>query len=717
MNNFAISTKAVLQASPRNFLHSKVTAEHLELDAAVYVRQSTGAQLRDHQESTARQYAMKDRVIALGWEPDNVMVIDDDLGLSGSGSAQREGFRRLLELITDQKVGLVAGLEMSRLARNSKDWSDLFEVCAIFNTLIADEDGVFDPHDPNDRLVLGLKGIISEMELHTMKVRLERGRLSKAQRGELFHDVPVGYVLDACGIPQFDPDESARHVMKMFFEQFQVIGSSHALFHYLSEHHIRLPFRNRQAGITNQIDWRLAAKTTVYELLKHPLYAGAYGYGRKKKYGLKSPQKASKKHLPPEQWKVLLLDRHPAYITWQQYCDNQQRLAENDSRPDRSGPVRGGTALLGGIIKCGHCGRRLSASYPKDSHSMYGCFRHQTVAAATPCHSSIRCEILDSFVESKILEALSPAGVELSLQVIENEEARRLQIEKLFVDRVAQARYAVEVAERGYRHVDPANRLVAAQLEKNWEKSLIEQQATEQELNERRGQVSTKLAQAQRDVMLQCSRDVHSLWNYSLSVVDRKEILRLLLQQVIVTVQNNTQRVDVRLQWRGGYESVYEITRTVTLYPQMDNYRELMARMLQLVLEGLRTPEVATILEQEGYRSPRHTKPISASMISKLLADDPTSHQQLTAPEPLDDQWLGSDLASAIGVAEKKLKDWVTRGWAIADQRPFGRVWLFWADETELQRLRRLSEHQSGQGRPAPPESLRTPQSKIRKTN
>jgi DNA invertase Pin-like site-specific DNA recombinase len=261
-------------------LSSKITAEHLRLRAALYIRQSTGTQLRDHQESTARQYALRDRLIALGWSRDQVVIIDEDLGVSGSGTAERIGFRRLLKLITDQQVGIVIGLEMSRLARNSKDWSDLFEVCAIFETLIADEDGVFNPVEPNDRLVLGLKGIIAEMELHTMKVRLERGRMNKAARGELFHDVPVGYMLDARGLPILDPDESARHVMKLFFELFQSLGSSHGLFHYLSEHNIPLPFRGNRRDVSSPIDWRLASKTTVYALLKHPLYAGAFGYRR-----------------------------------------------------------------------------------------------------------------------------------------------------------------------------------------------------------------------------------------------------------------------------------------------------------------------------------------------------------------------------------------------------------------------------------------------------
>jgi len=276
---------------------SKVTEEHLQLGAALYVRQSTSAQLREHQESTVRQYALKNRLIGFGWPDERITVIDDDLGTSGCGNADRPGFRRLLKLVTDERVGIVLGLEMSRLARNSKDWNDLFEVCAIFHTLIADEDGVFDPQDPNDRLVLGLKGIIAEMELYTMKVRLERGRLNKAQRGALFHDMPVGYVLDEHGLPRLDPDESARHVMKMFFELFDSLGSSHALFHHLAEHNIKLPFRKTRGGRASEIDWRLAAKTTVYDLLKHPLYAGAYGYGKQTNYRQKNRQYPGNKSL------------------------------------------------------------------------------------------------------------------------------------------------------------------------------------------------------------------------------------------------------------------------------------------------------------------------------------------------------------------------------------------------------------------------------------
>ena len=694
----------------RTSLHSsKTTAEHLQLGAALYIRQSTGTQLREHQESTARQYALQDRLVALGWARDQVVVIDEDLGVSGSGSVKRRGFARLLKLITDQQIGIVIGLEMSRLARNSKDWSDLFEVCAIFHTLIADEDGVFDPVDPNDRLVLGLKGIIAEMELHTMKVRLERGRMNKAARGELFHDVPVGYVLDARGLPIFDPDESARHVMKFFFELFDRLGSSHGLFHYLVEHNILLPFRENRRDLSGTIDWRLPSKTTVYGLLKNPLYAGAFGYRRYKRYGQKSKEKGGRKHLPPEQWKVLIKDLHPAYITWEAYEKIQQRMRDNDNVGDRRGVPREGSALLAGIVRCAHCGRRLSPSYPCNSYPIYSCGRHRTMAGVSPCYSSIRCTTLDEFVESKILEAIGPSGVELSFRVIEDEVVRRAQLDTVYAHRVEQARYAKENSERRYRHVDPANRLVAAQLEREWEQSLIELESATQQLHQFRNASPIRLSDIERERLRTACTDIRQLWKSNATLVERKQIARLLLTQVDVDVQHNSDQVQVTLHWSGGFESVHQIIRTVLQFQQLDGYQSLIDRALSLTLSGCSAPQVAVILQQEGYRCPRHFKPLSASTIIKLLMANPAAKKQLTAPDLTSHQWLAGDLARVITVPEKRLKDWVTRGWVSAIQRPHGREWIIFADEQELARLQALARRQTGQGRPLPPEELRIP--------
>lgn len=704
----SVTTQLPIDKRPQLF-SSKVTEDHLRLRAVLYVRQSTSAQLREHQESTARQYAMKDRLIALGWPEHEVVVIDDDLGISGNGKADRPGFRRLLKLVTDQEVGIVLGLEMSRLARNSKDWSDLFEVCAIFDTLIADEDGVFHPNDPNDRLVLGLKGIISEMELHTMKVRLERGRLSKAQRGELFHDVPVGYILDEQGLPQRDPDESARHVMKLFFEQFDVLGSSHALFHHLASHDIKLPFRNNRRSASEPIDWRIAAKTTVYELLKHPLYAGAYGYGRKKRYGGKGPQTTGKKHLPPEQWKVLIKNRHPAYITWRQYEDNQHRLRENDSREDRTGPLREGSALLAGRLRCAHCGRRMSVSYPKRGHALYHCSRHANVAVAKPCLSSIRCQTLDEFVVGKILEALAPAGIQLSLQVIEDERVRREQLDTLHVQRVEQACFAVDLTERRYKQVDPANRLVASRLEKEWEASLKQHHAATEELHQLRNEKPVTLSGRERDGLRQACADVASLWTDHATIVERKEVVRLLLQLAEVDVLDNSERVGIQLRWSGGFQSCHEITRRVMKFEQLESYDQLIHRIKELAMAGKRSGEIASVLEQEGFHSPRRDTPISPMMVKKLMTENQGLCSQLNDPRLENHHWRAGDLAAKLSIPTKRIKDWVTRGWATAVQRPFGRTWVIYADPDELKRLQELVRSQTGQGRPRPPIELAKP--------
>ncbi len=691
------------------FVSTKITEDHRQLGAALYIRQSTPTQLREHQESTARQYGLRDRLVALGWRSEQVIVIDDDLGISGSAGVDRPGFRRLLQLVADQQVGIVLGLEMSRLARNSKDWHDLFEVCGIFHTLIADEDGVFDPHDPNDRLVLGMKGIIAEMELHTMKVRLERGRLNKAQRGELFHDVPVGYVLDQRGLPMLDADESARHAMTMFFELFQTLGSSHALFHHLAEQNIRLPFRENRRDVGGNIDWRLPAKTTVYQLLRHPLYAGAYGYGRRKRYGQKYAKTPAKKYLPPDQWKVLIKDIHPAYMSWELFERNQQQLRDNDNRQDRCGPAREGPALLAGIVRCAHCGRRLSPNYPRNSHAIYACARHWTMAGVEPCYSSIRCKTLDDFVASKLLEVISPAGVALSLRVIEDEQTRREQLDTLHVHRVEQARYAVDVAERRYGHVDPANRLVAAQLERGWETALGQLDFATRQLDQLRATAPVKLSDSERECLSAACTDVSALWESSATLQERKQISRLLIQRVEVDVQNNSERVCVRLHWSGGFESVHEMTRTVQQFNQLECYETLIDRVLKLTLAGKRSPEVAAILEGEGYRSPRHDRPISAMMLQKLLVEDPRCRRQLTDPNLEADQWSSAQLANTVGIPEKRLKHWVTCGWATAIQRPFGRAWVIFADQRELKRLQALARTQTGQGRPKPAEELRTP--------
>ena len=325
---------------------SKVLSDHLDKLAVVYVRQSSPQQVLENRESTARQYAFAEHAVGLGWPRERVLIIDEDLGKSGRTTERRSGFQRLVTEVTLNHVGLVLGLEMSRLARSSKDWHNLFEMCGLFGSLLADEDGVYDANDPNDRLLLGLKGIMSEMELHIMRNRLERGRDNKAQRGEMFHSVPRGYVILPTGEVDLDPDEQARAVVSLVFDKFDELGSVYGMFHWLIQHDIQLPVRARTGAKKGQLEWRRPSIPSLAQLLHHPIYAGAYAY-RRRPVDPKSRFSQGSNYrpwVPMEQWKVLIKDRLPAYISWDRYLKNRERMKQNQNGPGSVGVPRAGAA-------------------------------------------------------------------------------------------------------------------------------------------------------------------------------------------------------------------------------------------------------------------------------------------------------------------------------------------------------------------------------------
>jgi len=391
---------------------TKILATHWAKLAVVYVRQSSLQQVLENRASTARQYALHDYAVALGWPAARVLIIDEDQGQSGASAQNRAGFQRLLAEVTMNHVGLVLGLEMSRLARSSKDWHHLLAVCALFGTLLADQDGVYDASDPNDRLLLGLKGTMSEVELHTMRQRLERGRLHKAQRGALFHGVPMGYVLLPTGDVDLDPDAQARAVIQLLFEQFETLGSLYGLFHYLVRHHIWLPVRARTGPQKGQLQWRRPSLATLSQVLHHPIYAGASAYGRRPV----DPQGAYTGHparrpkwLPMDQWAVLMQQHLPASITWEQYLKNQERLKQNQSGPDTQGAPREGVALLAGVLVWGTCGRRMHVSSRRIHQPYDNCLRH-CVEATEPACPGVQATVLDTCVAQQVLRALEPAA-------------------------------------------------------------------------------------------------------------------------------------------------------------------------------------------------------------------------------------------------------------------------------------------------------------------
>ena len=424
---------------------TKVNERHLGRLAIAYVRQSTPQQLVEHRESLARQYALSDYALALGWSSARILTIDEDLGKSGRSAEGRPGFQRLLAEVSMDHVGIVMGLEMSRLARSCKDWHHLLEVCAVFGTLLADQDGVYDPNDPNDRLLLGLRGTISEVELHTMRNRLERGKMHKAERGELFMCLPIGYAWSPTKEVVLEPDEQARRVVQLIFEKFAELGSTTAVFRYLIEHDIKIGVRPHDGPNPGVLTWRRPNKTTIFSMMHHPMYAGTYAYGRcpvDPKRRLNRNNKRARKWVPPEQWKVTLHDCVPAYISWEQYEANRERMRQNASRWEARGSPRQGAALLGGLAVCGHCGKRFAVNYARHNIARYDCITHLRECRDKRCQV-IAARCIDELVTQQVLRALEPASLELGLRACEDIRRERERLTVLRQQDLQRAAYEV----------------------------------------------------------------------------------------------------------------------------------------------------------------------------------------------------------------------------------------------------------------------------------
>ena len=440
--------------------HHKIEVHHLDLVAIVYVRQSTLAQLQHHQESTRLQYALVHHAADLGWASDRVLVIDDDQGKSGTTATGRPGFTRLVTEVSLGHVGLILGIEMSRLARSNRDWHHLLEVCALFRTLIGDADGIYNPADYNDRLLLGLKGTMSEAELHILKNRMHQGKLNKARRGALGAPTPTGYIRDAYGEVQMDPDEQVQQVIRLIFRKFEELGTLHALLQYLVEHQVQLGVRERTRAGGGLLTWRRPNRMTLQNLLHNPMYAGVYAYGRRQtdpRKKLAGRNSTGRVTLPPDQWHVLLKDHVPAYISWEQYQEHVTRMAANRNVASLSGAPKRGTGLLSGLLICGHCGHRMVISYqnaPTGSAVRYSCTRQVTDYAGPSCFSCTGMAV-DRWVVTQLLDALTPASVALSLEAQSTLNRDREALDRHWHARLERAQYEAARAARQYQGVEP----------------------------------------------------------------------------------------------------------------------------------------------------------------------------------------------------------------------------------------------------------------------
>lgn len=675
----------------------KILSRHRDRWAVVYVRQSTLQQVARHQESTRLQYGLVDRALSLGWSPAQVRVIDDDLGKSAASAEGRPGFQRLVAAVSLEQVGIVLGLEMSRLARSCRDWHQLLEVCALFGTLIGDLDGVYDPRNYNDRLLLGLKGTMSEAELHVLKQRMLAGKRAKAERGELGMALPMGYVRRLSGEITKDPDEQAQAVIQLVFDQFERLGTLNGVLQYLVRHQIQLPHRVASGPHQGELEWRRPNRVTLSNLLHHPIYAGAYVYGRRPS----DPRRqqpgrpgTGRTVAKPEECQVLLQDRLPAYISWEQFTRHLKQLEENNVQA--LGPIRSGASLLSGLLVCGRCGLRMAAQYSHNGKGLrYVCSR-AAVDYGEPLCQSLSGLPLDQKVGEWVLKALEPAALEVSLQVAQDIEAERQQLHRHWAQRLERAHYQVERAARQYQAVEPENRLVARTLEKQWEIALAEEATLKAEYAEFLARQPATLSAQECAQIRQLASDIPALWHAaSTTAEDRQAIVRQLVERVVVTVQGESERVEVQIHWRGGTGTRFDLIRPVAKLEQLSYYPQLVARSLALHEEGNTSAAIAAQLNAEGWRPAKRRATFTAAMVSSLL-----SRQGLKSARPSPailvvreaEEWTLQELAYELAMPTVTLYKWLKQG-KLKARREIGAghpLWLVQADADELTRLKTL---------------------------
>ncbi|MFL6199538.1 MAG: recombinase family protein [Thermoanaerobaculia bacterium] len=677
---------------------AKVRDHHLQRKAIVYVRQSSPQQVAEHKESTARQYALADVAVALGWPRDRVEVIDADQGCTAQTVEGRRGIQHILAELSLDHVGILFGQDASRLARSDPDWVPMVRSCSLFHALLGDYDGLYDPTDFNDRLLLGLKGIMSEAELHFLRARMHEGRLNKARRGELFNHAPIGYVREPGRGLALDPDEQAQQVVRLVFDQFDRQGSLHGLLRYLVHHAIRLPVRPHSGPNRGTLGWHRPNRETLQNMLHHPVYAGYYRHGhravdpRRQVPGRRATGRTIHK---PEDCSVLLEDRCPAYITPERFWANQQRLAANRARTDAAGAVRQGPSLLGGILRCGRCGRRMMVAYSGPASRLrYSCARAM-IEYADPLCQSLAGGVLDALVAAQVLAALEPAALELSLMAADDLEQERARLHRNRRQQVERARYEAERARRQYDAVEPENRLVARELERRWEEALKEQRRLEEDYARFSRDRPRGLSACEREQIRALSRDLPALWHApATTAADRQRIVRLLVEEVVVTIRGESERVDVTIHWAGGATSIHELVRPVQRYQQMSDYGRLLDRIDELRTAGGTLAEVAEQLDREGFHPPKRSARFTKEILSGLLAKRGRTgaRPRVVAAGVLGEhEWLLTDLARELEMPPATLHRWVRVGWVHARKLPTsGGQWVIWADADERDRMSRI---------------------------
>jgi DNA invertase Pin-like site-specific DNA recombinase len=658
-----------MMLSPRSL---KITPTHLERQAVVYIRQSTPKQVRLNTESQHNQRALVERARSLGWAAERITVLDADLGHTASTREGRDDFTHLAAELALSHVGIIFGWEVSRLARNNADWYQLLDLAAVVGALIADIEGVYDPRSYNDRLLLGLKGTMSEAELHMMRQRLNAGRLSKVERGDYVQQLPTGLVRTEQGRVAFDPDEQIQRCIALVFSTFAELGSAMKTLHSLKTHHILLP-RHQTSGLRKgELLWKEPTESIVVDMLHNPAYAGAFVYGRRPTDPLRrrpGHRGSGVVRKPMEEWVTIQQGVYPAYITWEQFLRNQERLAENAqeglakrmARPGPQGAPRTGEALLQGMICCGMCGYRMRVAYkPQIRYLCDGLKRHYHEKMCMSLDGSS----IEEVVVNAFFDALRPAQLD-ALQALLAEQAQKEgQLRQYHRDQVTRATYEAHLARRRYEAVDPDNRLVAASLEKGWEEKLLALRQAEEEAERfDHRPCAPELDPSLRQQLEHIGPALPALWTSGkISNPHKKRLLRSLISRVIAT-RLAPDRIEIKIVWISGHFSVVQVIPPIHRQADASHYEALVARLDELTSQGLTDPEIAAQLTTEGFHTARRLA-VTVGTIHKLRKN----HGQVSSlhrhrkVSMIDGFWTIPGLTRELGVGQHWLYQRIYQG-------------------------------------------------------
>lgn len=603
-------------------MNSKIQSFHQQKTACIYLRQSTMYQVMHNLESTERQYALQQKALHYGWDSTLIRIMDGDLGQSGSSTTHREDFKTLVAEVSMGNVGAIFVLEASRLSRSSADWNRLLELCSLTQTLIIDQDGCYDPSQFNDQLLLGLKGTMSQAQLHLIRGRLHGAKINKAKKGELRFPIPVGYIYDDEGNITFDPDAQVCHILKLLFDVFNEKQTAYGVVRFFGHNNIQFPKRSYGGRWKGKLLWGRLTHERVLTIIRHPFYAGVYTFGRYKSFKKINPQGeiySTTKRQPMDQWTVMIKDHHCQYITHEEFEKNNQQLQLNKVTNEDSllsGPAREGSTLLQGLLVCGVCGKRMTIRYAVNNKIVptYECNWKKRQGLTSCSCFSFRADLVDPVIEQKVIEVLTPANVSIAINALGQIEKRNASMDKQWQMNIQRCQYQADIAQRRFELVDPANRLVAASLEKNWNQELEKLNLANNQYKEYQKKRETQFPSPKRKEIITLAKSIPSLWSKTTNTKDKKRIVRLLISDITVTKDQDKKILFLNIRWQAGPLEQIQVTLPLNAADKTRYPIELVDKVRTLTVKFGDDKKTISLLNQQGLLGATG-KPFTKDMI------------------------------------------------------------------------------------------------------